>query len=600
MFVKKVTAFCLTILLSLLIVLASGCGAGFSHAVTVPPAENTNLADPVAIAADGGLVAVADNRGGSTKIHIFSDDGLNSAVSIGGTVKKMRIKGDLLFILQTDKFLIVNLKGEAETITAEAAFTSFDVNATHLFLTFGNYRIKRIEISGIEKNQINTANSGSTALGGINRILDIAVTASELQMVFENDEDALCYGNYTLPGFSNDGEPQAISNPDTKTIAAGNDLWLYEKNLSTVKVNEVNQPVLLGGSSLVIADIAYDASEGMTYILNTGGVNKVVYQYSYDAADGFTPTGIVLGSNSKPFALPYNEVLAGISGFKLAKVTGSDVYAYFPEKFNSDDNNFKQADGFYGHLSDGQVVVTLGEAASGFYFVWQSNKFSFVEADCLDFSDNGLVTEHATPVPMVTAAAGHRLYKLPAEASGSALPALAKDTDITVLADLTAAAFDGWHFVSVKDGSDRTVYGFMRSNTLKEPEPVIPPAALLDKYKANPPVLQSLKVYQFSDINSDVIAEIASGKDVSVFRGEKGGQWAKVEIYIDGVKAEGFVLSDQLIKNGISNTLAAGLVTAISVVLLMSLLAILNKRRKNYIQNQGTHPSVYEELEKLD
>jgi len=560
--------------------------------LTIPPSENTHLTSPTAIAADDGRVAVADFHGLYTRIHIFTEENPVATIDTEGSVKKMRLSGSLLFVLQEDKFIVFDLEDKENSFEVEIALTSFDINSTHLLISFGNF-VKAIEIAALSESDIDADELGANEFN-LRQISDVAATDSYLQAIYIDNADNMRYRNYHLPHFGNATAAQDVYE-DTKAISAGNGFWLFSE--SGFEIDGTPATVLHESRAVAIFDAFYLTADKI-YVLD--GVDKVVRQYTYDEEYGFTPTGVVLGSNTKNFDIPDINSFT-LSDFRFAKVTSDNAYAYLPEKLENQQ-------GFSGDLANNRILLVLGQPVSCFCFVWlpelpsdlSSNKFSFVEEEALAV-DESMIVEREPYAEMETATQDHWLYRLPHTGSGSALAVLPKEKAVTVLADLNTSALAlDWCFVSV-DNNGQPVFGFMLKNALQLPDNT-PPTPIFDEYKANPPVLQTLKVYAEPDETSERKYEIQSGSTVYVFKNEGNEKWAKIRVTLaDGTPDEGYVLRSRLIaKSGMTSTLAAGLVTGISVILIMTILAVLNKRRKKHLNKLNTNPAMYADIEKLD
>ncbi|HPG91954.1 MAG TPA: hypothetical protein PK675_00920, partial [Clostridia bacterium] len=239
-----------------------------------------------------------------------------------------------------------------------------------------------------------------------------------------------------------------------------------------------------------------------------------------------------------------------------------------------------------------------GMENSDYYYVFYKGGFGWLEKSTTDITTDKLHIYDTTYDFIGEAIATAYIYSLPYyDDNGTyAIENVPKGTVFTItdryekLADSNAE----WFYASYEiDGI--TKYGFIRQSLITNL--TLAPETKIERYTVNTDLTNQLGLYQDIDLSEPVTdgegnpVVLTSGKQVSVISMDE--TTAFVQVDVDGVKYFGYIDATKLIKDGLTNYIALGLVLGILVILGVVFFILMAKRRKK-------QPVAAEELDPFE
>ncbi|MDD4833018.1 MAG: hypothetical protein PHI78_05015 [Clostridia bacterium] len=544
------------------ILIVSAVYGGFAFADS---ALNTvYLVQPKDVYYDGGSIYVVDiiNDGADTVIHQIKSD-LTSRVSyyIDGVTEKISVDGLSLYVMQKDKIQLYGIDATTGTLANGVLIPAVNVKDFIVVKNGTSTIVYYITDRYFYQYNISTKN-----LKRLYILTDIR------SISYVNGKVAIIYGDTCMTYTDANGFDEDIitlSDGCEKAFSIGTYTYFY----NGTTVYDQNANAVLNVENGIIETAVFG---NYLYVL---GNDKKILQYSHSDGVFTLVENFVIGDDKIDLLVP-----SDFTDFTYAYATGYPTNILYEASQSSNPASYKL-------LTDEDKFILLhydGMEDSDYYYVFYKGAFGWLEKSAAEISVDKLHTYDTTYDFVGEAVATAYIYSLPFyDDNGTyAVENVPKGTIFTItdryenLADSNAE----WFYASYEiDGIVKS--GFIRQSLVTNLS--LAPETKITRYTVNTDLTNQLGLYEDIDLTEPVTDEagnpvvLTSGKQVSVISMDE--TTAFVQVDVDGVKYFGYIDATKLIKDGLTNYIALGLVLGILVILGVVFFVIMAKRRKKHV-----------------
>ena len=545
-----------------LILIFSTVYGGFAFADST--LNSVYLVQPKDVFYDGGSIYVVDiiNDGTDTVIHQINSD-LTSRVSyyIDGVTEKISVDGISLYVMQKDKIQLYGIDSVVGTLVEGMVINAVNIKDFVVVKNGTDTIVYYITDKYFYQYNISTKNTKRLYI-----LTDIR------SISYVNGKIAIIYGDTCMTYTDANGFDEDIitlSDGCENAFSIGASTYFYNDTM----VYDQNGNALLNAENGIVETAVFG---NYLYVL---GNDKKIIQYSHSDGVFTLVENFVIGDDK--INLPVPTVF---TGFTYAYATGYPTNILYEASQSANSASYKL-------LTDEDKFVLLHYDEmenSDYYYVFYKGAFGWLEKSAAEISADKLHIYDTTYDFVGEAVATAYIYSLPFyDDNGTyAVENVPKGTVFTItdryenLADSNAE----WFYASYEiNGIIKS--GFIRQSLVTNL--TLAPETEITRYTVNTDLTNQLGLYEDIDLTEPVTDEagnsvvLTSGKQVSVISINE--TTAFVQVDIDGVKYFGYLDATKLIRDGLTNYIALGLVLGILVVLGVVFFVIMAKRRKKHV-----------------
>ncbi len=311
------------------------------------------------------------------------------------------------------------------------------------------------------------------------------------------------------------------------------------------------------------------------YVINRE--NKVV-QYHYDedkATYVVVEDAKVLGVTQVDSVVPSKYI-----DYTVATATGYPTNIMYEATKSNNSVSYK----ILGANEKFLILDYEGSDVSPYYLISYQGKFGWLEkteSNRLNAIDSNISASG------ITTSTAH-VYSLPfLDDNGTySFDTLNKGSKLTLLKKIVGLSETNneWYYCSYKDG-DKVKSGFVRTSMVTDYKDTVKGNEVVGRYTVNPKLTNQLEVYSNKDLTSVTLDEnnnpltLKAGANVVVI--EMTDTYAQIQVTLNDKLYYGYVNSSNLIKQGLTDYTAFGLILLLLAVLLTVFVVIMNKRKKH-------------------
>lgn len=626
---KKISLFCIAIALLALAVLPAAASAAESTS-----GANIRLVHPVAVAAIGNCVFVADNvddNGGQSVIHGIDISGdtpvrkyvysctkpIVNLAEVNGNLYVMYADSvDVLTFSDTEVYLA---KQYSDTSVSDYTYSTLTGAVTEIFASDKIYRklsddnvTTDSQTVGAKQLLHAAASDGNyvyftKTINGVAELFRIKTVAYGTYLAFEYDEDdklnvnGVDYGNTTAGAFGLKGLFNYRLNGEDMVAVFGN---TSVRTLTEMAGEFSAETEIIASDSVTFLDGCYSASAGKIVMLNSE-YKLDVYEYSNERAQ--FELQYYVGTDTIAQDIP----TAAMTGFTLARSLG------YPTNiaYKTSDEATSIPSILIDELPDGFIVLDYdGAEESDFYYVLIGDKFAWVEKTQgstsayddpnLEIIDNNVSTDTAAYKAQFVSMNVVSIYELPLSTSDytSFSQTVTEPQSCLVLQEFEETQSDGttveWYYVAYGENYDQ--YGFIpaanvgkfsitaSSQTPSESEDAI------GWRKINASLFEAVKIFAEESMDESMALYNEAGGELKLYSGtyvyliRESGDACYISVQqADKTYTYGWVDARYVIGIHDITTNAVVGISILSVALLLTLVFVLvfmKKRRKNRVR----------------